>query len=114
MAHFWAIFFQYAIKKTASETHHQVYNHSRLKFGRPHNNPNDSIEQTKDYFERRLPTQKLDALFDCQKSEQAYVVNDNLIRLNWQKLPYTDEVLALICQNHNQKNTPNERVFEPC
>lgn len=84
----------------------------RLKFGRPHNNPNDSIEQTKDYFERRLSTQKWGVLFDCQKSEQTYVMNSNLTRLNWQKLDYTNQALTLICQNHNQKTRPTERVLK--
>lgn len=50
------------------------------------------------FFERRLPAQKLDVLFDCQKGEQTYVVNNDLSRLNWEKLPYTDKALALVCQ----------------
>lgn len=51
------------------------------------------------FFERRLPAQRLDALFDCQKGVQTYVINGDFTRLNWQKLDYTDKALGLICKN---------------
>lgn len=50
------------------------------------------------FFERQLPAQKLDVLFDCQKDVQTYVVNNDLSRLNWEKLAYTDYALKLICK----------------
>lgn len=59
----------------------------------------DNIKQAKVYFfERRLPAQKLDVLFDCQKGEQTYVMNGDLTRLNWQKLDYTDDALKMVCK----------------
>ncbi len=61
----------------------------------------DSVKQAQVYFfERRLPAQKLDVLFDCQKGVQTYVINQDLTRLNWQKLAYTDRALELICKDN--------------
>lgn len=50
------------------------------------------------FFERRLPAQKLDVLFDCQKGVQSYVMNRDFSRLNWQKLDYTDKAVGLVCR----------------
>lgn len=59
----------------------------------------DSVKQAQVYFfERRLPAQTLDVLFDCQKRVQTYVINQDVTRLNWQKLAYTDRALELICK----------------
>lgn len=58
-----------------------------------------NIKQAQVYFfERRMPAQKLDALFDCQKGVQTYVFNNDLSKLNWQKLDYTDDALKLVCK----------------
>lgn len=59
----------------------------------------DDIKQARLYFfERRLPAQELKVMFDCQKKLQTYVFNDDISRLNWQKLEYTDKAIALVCQ----------------
>ncbi len=61
---------------------------------------NESIKQAQVYFfERRLPAQRLDVLFDCQQGVQTYMINQDLTRLNWQKLEYTDKALTMVCKN---------------
>lgn len=58
-----------------------------------------NIKQAQVYFfERRMPAQKLDALFDCQKGVQTYIFNNDLTKLNWQKLDYTSTALTHLCQ----------------
>lgn len=58
----------------------------------------DIIKAEVYFFERRLPAQKLDTLFDCTSGLQTYVFNHDMTKLNWQKLDYTDEALKLVCQ----------------
>lgn len=54
------------------------------------------------FFERRLPTQNLPVLFDCQNKLQAYTDSANaseldVTKLDWQKLDYTDKAVGLVC-----------------
>ena len=64
----------------------------------------ENIKQVQMYFfERRLPAQELPMLFDCQSGLQAHMLNGDITKidmanLNWQKLEYTDKVVALVCQ----------------